>query len=58
MAKLFTYRDAKTGKVIFESVEPNYVSIADIDKKVLAATKRDPRMDPFIERQIRVDHKR
>jgi hypothetical protein len=57
MAKLFTYTNAKTGKVIFESVEPNYASIEEVDKKVLAATGQDPRLDPFISRQIRIDTK-
>jgi len=53
MAKMFTYTNAKTGQVIFESVEPNYVSIADVDKKVTDKTGFDPRLDPFVQRQIR-----
>lgn len=54
MAKQYTYINTKTGKVIFETVEPNYVSMDDVDKKVVAKTKKDPRLDPHIERQIRV----
>lgn len=55
MAKQFTYTNTKTGKVIFESTEPNFVSIADVDMKVLKATGKDPRLNPIlIERQIRV----
>ena len=55
MAKLFTYTNTKTGRVIFESKEPNYVSPEDIDKKVLAETSIDPRLQPhIIQRQIRM----
>lgn len=54
MAKRFTYTDSKTGEVLFETVEPNYVSADDVDKKVVAKTGHDPRLNPFIERQIRV----
>lgn len=54
MAKKFTYTNTKTQKVIFESIEPNYVSINDVDKKVLEKTGKDPRLLPYIERTIRV----
>jgi len=55
MAKQFTYTNTKTGKVIFESTEPNFVSMEDVDKKVLQHTGKDPRLNPhLIERQIRV----
>ena len=54
MAKHFTYTNIQTGKVLFESTEPNFVSIEDIDKKVLKKTGKDPRLTPHIERQIRV----
>jgi hypothetical protein len=55
MSKQFTYTNTKTGKVIFESTEPNFVSIEDVDKKVLQTTGKDPRLNPhLIERQIRV----
>jgi len=54
MSKKFTYTDTKTQKVIFESIEPNYISIDDVDKKVLTQTGKDPRILPYIERQIRV----
>jgi len=55
MAKRFTYTNTKTGKVIFESTEPNFVSIEDVDMKVLKKTGNDPRLNPHLfERQIRV----
>lgn len=54
MAKQYVYTDTKSGKVIFESVEPNYVSIEDVDKKVVSHTGHDPRLNPFISRQIKV----
>lgn len=54
MPKQYTYTDHKTGRVLFESVEPNHVSIDAVDRKVLQATGRDPRLDPMVVRQIRV----
>lgn len=54
MAKQYTYRDEKTGKIIFETVEPNYVSMDTVDLKVKKVVGRDPRLDPFIVRQIRM----
>jgi len=55
MAKRFTYTNTKTGRIIFESVEPNYVSITDVDLKVKEKTGKDPRLNPhLIERQIRI----
>lgn len=54
MAKKYVYTDTKTGKVIYESVEENYVSIDDVDKKVVSKTGHDPRLNPFISRQISV----
>lgn len=54
MAKQYTYTNTKNGKVIFESVEPNYVSIEEVDKKVVEKTGVDPRLDPFIHRRITV----
>lgn len=54
MSKKFTYTNTKTLKVIFESIEPNYISIEDVDKRVLEKTGKDPRILPYIERQIRV----
>lgn len=54
MAKQYVYTDTKTNKVIFETVEPNYVSIEDVDKKVVSNTGIDPRLNPFIARQIKV----
>jgi len=54
MPRKYTYTHSKSGKVLFETVEPNYVSMEDVDKKMTAATKKDPRLDPFIERTVRV----
>lgn len=53
MAKKFTYVDTKSGNVVYETVEPNYVSIEDVDKKVVAKTGQDPRLNPFISRYVR-----
>lgn len=53
MAKEFTYT-AKTGKKIFCSIEPNYVSKETVDKKVKDKTGQDPRLDRTIECTIRV----
>ena len=56
MAKRFVYRNTKTGKVIYESVEPNYVTKESMDKEVLAETGVDPRFRrDIIECQIRVE---
>lgn len=54
MAKKYTYTDHKTGKVLYETVEPNHISMDTVDRKVAKAVGRDPRLDPFVNRQIRV----
>ena len=54
MAKKYQYFDSKSGKLLFETVEPNHVSPEEVDKKMFQVTKRDCRLDPFIQRQIRV----
>ncbi len=55
MPKEFTYTNSRTGKVIFQSVEANYVSKDDVDHKVKAQTGQDPRLERhIIECQIRV----
>jgi hypothetical protein len=55
MAKEFTYRDSKTGKVLFQSVEANYVSKETVDQKVKEKTGHDPRLERHtIECVIRV----
>lgn len=55
MAKKYTYTDFKTKRIIFETIQPNYVSPEDVDKKVLTKTGRDPRLEKGrIEREIRV----
>jgi len=48
MAKEYTYTNSKSGKVIFQSVEENYVSKEDVDKKVLKETGQDPRLTRHI----------
>lgn len=45
MAKQYTYTLTKTGKVIYKSVEANYVSKETVDLKVKAETGHDPRLD-------------
>lgn len=53
--KKFTYTNLKTGRVIFETVEPNYASRDTVDAKVKTNTGHDPRLEPhIIECQIRV----
>lgn len=54
MARKYTYKNSKTGEVLFETVEQNYISAEDVDRKMVEHTKKDPRLDPFIERQVRV----
>jgi len=54
MARKYTYTDFRTGYVLFETTQPNYVSDEDVDKMVLQKTGRDPRIERgMIERQIR-----
>jgi hypothetical protein len=48
MAKEYTYTNTKSGKIIFRSVEENYVSKEDVDKKVLKETGQDPRLTKHI----------
>ncbi len=54
MAKEYTYRHSKNYEVLYRTVVANYVSIDDVDKAMLQETGIDPRLDPFIDRQIRV----
>jgi len=54
MAKHYTYTNTRQNKVIFETVQPNHVSINDVDIMVLETTGSDPRLNPaVIERSIR-----
>ena len=48
MAKQFTYREAKTGKVIYKTTEPNYVSKEQVDTKMRKNTGTDPRLTPHL----------
>lgn len=52
MAKQFKYYDSRTYKVVFRSTEPNFMQIEDVDKKVLEKTGIDPRINPWIEREV------
>lgn len=53
MAKVFKYVDERTNKTLFETTEPNYMQIEDVDKKVIQKTGYDPRLNPWINREIR-----
>ena len=35
MSKQFTYRNVNTGKIVFETTVPNYVSRKEVDKIIL-----------------------
>ena len=48
MAKEYVYTLSKTGKVIYKSIEANYVSKEDVDKKVLKETGQDPRLSRHV----------
>lgn len=48
MSKEYTYKHTSSGKVIYQSIEPNYVSKEDVDKKVLEKTGQDPRLTKHI----------
>lgn len=55
MAKEYIYSNIKTGKVLFRSIEPNYVSKETVDQKVKEKTGQDPRLERhIIECTIRV----
>jgi hypothetical protein len=55
MAKHYIYRNSKSNKTIFETVQPNYISMDDVDIMVLKETGTDPRLNPaVIQRSIRV----
>ncbi len=46
MAKRYLYLDNTKNKILFETVQPNRVSIAQVDMMVLAETGVDPRINP------------
>lgn len=46
MAKYYRYLDSKTKKVLFETVQPNYVNQNDVHQLVANKTKIDPRINP------------
>ncbi len=55
MAKHYAYTNTRKNRIVFETVQPNYVSIDDVDKMVLEAIGTDPRLNPaLIERAIRM----
>lgn len=43
--KEFIYTNTKSGRVLFSSIEPNYVSKETVDQKVKEAIGQDPRLD-------------
>ncbi len=45
MAKEFIYTNIKSGKVLFRSIEPNYISKETVDLKMKEKTGQDPRLD-------------
>ena len=54
MARKYTYSDHKTKKVLFETIEPNYVSDDDVNVLFQKATGRDYRLEKArIDREIR-----
>ncbi|MDE1830594.1 MAG: hypothetical protein KGI25_09755 [Thaumarchaeota archaeon] len=55
MAKEYIYTNTKSRKVLFRTIEPNYVSKESIDLKMKEKTGQDPRLDRHtIECTIRV----
>ncbi len=54
MAKHYIYTNIKTGKIIFETVQPNFATIHDVDRMVLNETGEDPRLNPLINLAISV----
>jgi len=48
MAKHYIYKNTKTGRIIFETVQPNHVSSTAVDKMVLNDTGQDPRLNPAL----------
>lgn len=48
MAKEYIYTNTKSGKVIFRSIEANYVSKETVDQKVRDTTGHDPRIERHI----------
>ncbi len=45
MAKEYIYTYSKSGKVLFRSIEPNYISKEIVDQKVKDKTGQDPRLN-------------
>lgn len=48
MAKHYIYTNTKTGRIIFETIQPNHIASADVDKMVLNDTGQDPRLNPVL----------
>lgn len=48
MAKKFVYTNAKNGRVLYQTVEPNYVSRDNVDIKMKQKTGTDPRLNPHL----------
>lgn len=57
--KEFTYTNIQSGKVLYQTVEENYISKETVDKAVLEKTGQDPRLQRHtIDCQIRVVRER
>lgn len=55
MAKEFVYINIKSRKVLYRSIEPNYVSKETVDLKMKEKTGQDPRLERHtIECTIRI----
>ncbi len=55
MAKHYTYTNTRKNRIVFETVQPNYVSMDVVDVMALEKTGTDPRLNPaLLERAIRV----
>jgi hypothetical protein len=48
VAKEYTYKEIKSGTVLFQSIEPNYISKDIVDIKVKEKTGHDPRLEQHI----------
>jgi hypothetical protein len=57
VARKYRYTDVKTNRIIFETTQPNYISMNAVDLMCLKKTKRDPRLERGrIDREIRVEN--
>lgn len=45
MAKEYIYTESKSGRILFRSIEPNYISKESVDLKMKEKTGQDPRLE-------------